>query len=378
VSSAVASGKDEASVKANAGKVMARLSRQGQGPEDPVALANACTAAGATIIYVNLPEKALGPAYLNLGQLTPDPAFTAKVLKAKEWDDKLVKTVLSALGGVTSHQAHDMLGVTFARDGAVTPGGVLQTRRSLLHVGQGLEDVDLTPDVYMPPANLKEFVEQERDFFLGDHDPRLRPRGILFDGPPGTGKTQAAKFIATQWGVSLFRLGATVLNKYVGESEGNLDRALMTASAAAPCVLLIDEVEKFFAGGKGENTGVMRRMMGSLLWYMQENDSRVLVLMTTNDRDAIPPELYRPGRVDHVMEFNGANYEEAQEIAKALIASFTGAEFDPENEACARVMHEVEEAYFVGKKTQEGLLPHVEVAATVRTSVKNLILKQAL
>jgi len=45
--------------------------------------------------------------------------------------------------------------------------------------------------------------------------------------------------------------------------------------------------------------------LGYLLWWLQEHQSKVLVVMTTNDEKKIPPELYRAGRVDEAVEFTG-------------------------------------------------------------------------
>ncbi|MGZ7154090.1 AAA family ATPase, partial [Streptococcus pyogenes] len=71
------------------------------------------------------------------------------------------------------------------------------------------------------------------------------PRGLLLDGPPGTGKTMAAKFIAQKWNVPLFRVDvATTLSRYVGESELRFQQNLAQVSNEAPCIALFDEIEK--------------------------------------------------------------------------------------------------------------------------------------
>ena len=69
------------------------------------------------------------------------------------------------------------------------------------------------------------------------------PRGILLLGVQGCGKSLAAKAVAKDWGLPLLRLEpGRLFDKFIGESEKNLDRALATAERMAPCVLMIDEI----------------------------------------------------------------------------------------------------------------------------------------
>ena len=66
-------------------------------------------------------------------------------------------------------------------------------------------------------------MTKEKAFFLTGDDPRLRPRGLMFDGEPGTGKTSAAKWIAEQFGVPLYR-------QDVGGAKGTATRRLASAT----------------------------------------------------------------------------------------------------------------------------------------------------
>lgn len=69
------------------------------------------------------------------------------------------------------------------------------------------------------------------------------PKGVLLAGPPGTGKSLLAKNVASILNLPLLKLDvASMLGSLVGESEGNIRRALKTAEAIKPCVLWIDEV----------------------------------------------------------------------------------------------------------------------------------------
>ncbi len=123
------------------------------------------------------------------------------------------------------------------------------------------------------------------------------PKGILLAGLPGVGKTLIARAVAAAWNQPLLRLDAGKLfGSLVGESESNLRQALRTAEAVAPCVLLIDEIEKGFgqagAGGGGDG-GTSQRVFGALLTWMQDKKAEVFVVGTSNNLDKLDPALIR-------------------------------------------------------------------------------------
>ncbi len=88
-------------------------------------------------------------------------------------------------------------------------------------------------------------------------------------------------------------------DKYIGETEKNLRKALATADLMAPCVLWIDEIEKGIATGS-EDDGVGRRILGTLLTWMAERKTRVFLVATANDVRRLPPELILKGRIDEL------------------------------------------------------------------------------
>jgi SpoVK/Ycf46/Vps4 family AAA+-type ATPase len=99
----------------------------------------------------------------------------------------------------------------------------------------------------------------------------------------------------------LLRLDPSGLyNKYIGESERNFKRAMETAERMAPVLLWIDELEKAFASGGGEDGGVSQRILGTFLSWMQERTGDVFVIATANDVQRLPPEFLRKGRFDEI------------------------------------------------------------------------------
>jgi MoxR-like ATPase len=144
------------------------------------------------------------------------------------------------------------------------------------------------------------------------------PSGLLLVGVQGCGKSLAAKYVARAWKLPLLKLDAARLyDKYVGETEKNLRRAITTAESLAPVVLWLDEIEKALAPGGGEGDGgVSTRLLGSFLTWLQEKRSDVFVVATANDLSKLPPELLRKGRFDEIFFVDLPKPEEREQILR--------------------------------------------------------------
>ena len=143
------------------------------------------------------------------------------------------------------------------------------------------------------------------------------PRGVLLLGVPGCWKSLSAKAVASEWGLPLLKLDPSNLyNKYIGESESNFKRAMRAAERMAPVVLWIDELEKAFASGGGEDGGVSQRILGSFLSWMQERSSDVFVVATANDIQSLPPEFLRKGRFDEIFFVDLPNGETRVDVLR--------------------------------------------------------------
>jgi hypothetical protein len=240
-------------------------------------------------------------------------------------DEATVDKLLPTLGGCTMKDSVEFIRLTMARDKSLTPEGLMVSRKTAFRGSRGITLVDTSQTHYAPPQGLLEWVEREGPFFLHEEDLRLVPRGLMFGGIPGTGKTEGAKWIAQQWGIPLYRVDiGGMRNKYVGESEQNMTAALSQLDHEEPCVALFDEIEKIFSKGTGSgDSGTTTTMLSQLLWWLAERRSRVLCVMTCNNRNAIPAELYRDGRIDDVVIFNGlSTLDQVSEFAKFVAAGF--------------------------------------------------------
>ena len=146
---------------------------------------------------------------------------------------------------------------------------------------------------------------------------------LIMIGPPGSGKSMMAKFIAGTLGLSLIKLDlGDVLGSLVGESEKNMNKALRLVEALSPCVLWVDEMEKAFAGASG-NGGheVTKRLVGKFLTWMQEKRTSCFVFATANDISQMPPEMFRSGRFDEKFYTFMPTSAECGEIFESIIRS---------------------------------------------------------
>ena len=184
----------------------------------------------------------------------------------------------------------------------------------MIHVKERMEDIgglDVLKDWLKKKARLFTDIKKANDFGV------ITPKGVLIVGMPGCGKSLAAKAASKAFELPLLRLDmGRLMGKYVGESEGNMRRAIALTEASSPCILWIDELEKAFAGISNSGTGseVTMRLFGNFLTWMQEKESMVFVIATANDITKLPPELLRKGRFDEIFYVNLPNKREREKI----------------------------------------------------------------
>lgn len=250
---------------------------------------------------------------------------TATPVKVTLRKDELSQLVQS-LVGLTTDQARQVIARCALEDGELSLSDIsqVQARKAQLLQDGGLLEY-FVPSQEAPAlggfGRLKAWL-QRAEMGFSKEAAALKldaPRGILFVGVQGCGKSLAAKAVAQLWRLPLLRLDAgRLLDKFVGESEKNFRRAIQVAEAMAPSVLWIDEIEKSWSpASSGEmDGGLGRRMLGSFLTWLQEKKKPVFVVATANDVSALPPELLRKGRFDEIFFVDLPDLEERVAIVK--------------------------------------------------------------
>ncbi|MCB9603266.1 MAG: AAA family ATPase [Sandaracinus sp.] len=217
--------------------------------------------------------------------------------------------LLSALHGLTFFDVEKLITRAVIEDGRLDRGDlpkVLDAKRRIVERSGLLE--------YFPHEHrmadvaglgtLKGWLRKRRTAFSEPARAKAfgltPPKGLLLLGVQGCGKSLCAKAVAAEWSLPLVRLDpGNLYQKYFGESERNLRRAIQLAESLAPCVLWIDEIEKGL--GRGDNDGgTSQRVFGTFLAWLQEKKESVFVIATANDISDLPPELLRKGRFDEI------------------------------------------------------------------------------
>ena len=133
------------------------------------------------------------------------------------------------------------------------------------------------------------------------------PKGILFHGKPGTGKTLMARAMAGEAGVPFYAVsGSDFVQMYVGVGAARVRELFKKARAAGRGVIFIDEID---ALGKKRSDGIngndeREQTLNALLTEMQgfSDTTGIVVVAATNRPDTLDEALMRPGRFDRRVE----------------------------------------------------------------------------
>lgn len=148
------------------------------------------------------------------------------------------------------------------------------------------------------------------------------PKGLLYTGPPGTGKTHFARCLSGEAGINFVELKMSmILDKWVGESEKRFDKALTCIKSIAPVGVFIDEIDQAFSRGENDSNSVSRNLFGMFLTVLSDpaNRGKIIWIGAANYPNRIDEALKRTGRFDKKMPFLPPNTEDRIKVMKIYL-----------------------------------------------------------
>lgn len=313
---------------------------------------------GATCVVLN--PKTPSILVFDAGVMPTPVKFLRTYLESFAPPEKM-GPIVQSVAGLALKDAQNLIQLTMASTGSISPADIRKMRMLIDGQTPGLEMVPTDYGFYVLPKVMEDWLALNDKYFLDPKVPeKLVPRGIMAVGAPGTGKSTLSQVIAKHWSVPLFRLDiGGSLTRWLGESESKVARNLQLIEMNAPCVVLLDEVEKLFTGTGNE--GSVSRILSQILWWLQYRKGRIIVVMTSNDLTHVPKELYRPGRIDRVVEIQKLSLTEAKTFAFGAYKSILDV---------APTMYRTKVLRDALDKTGKGTFAHAEVLEFVVDLIK--------
>jgi hypothetical protein len=157
-----------------------------------------------------------------------------------------------------------------------------------------------TLDDYYGQESLKKWLRQDVALWRAN-DLKALPMGYLLSGPIGTGKTFLVECLAGEADAPVVKLN-NFREKWVGSSEGNLEKIFRLMRALGRCIVFIDEADQTLGrrnSGDGDG-GLSGRLYSMIAQAMSDTSNRgkVVWVLASSRPDLIEADLKRPGRID--------------------------------------------------------------------------------
>jgi hypothetical protein len=253
------------------------------------------SSAQTTRMRVALPDaKALEAALVILQRQSPR-AFAA---------DAKLPELAGAMAGVTISSLESLVKVRHHEGKPIGDSDLARMKKELVErdsagLVEFIEAKRTLADYHGQEA-LKTWLRQDIALWRSG-DLKALPMGYLLCGPVGTGKTFLVECLAGEAGVPVVKL-KNFRDRWVGSSEGNLEKIFRLVRALGRCMVFIDEADQTLGkrdSGSGDS-GLSGRIYSMIAQEMSDsgNRGRVLWLLASSRPDLIEVDLKRPGRVD--------------------------------------------------------------------------------
>ncbi len=281
------------------------------------------------------PQVAFNPRVARVRVPLPEPAQLERALAQLRLDHPAAFTAggdaeaAQALSGVSISALQSLVKIRQHEGRQLAAADWVQAKKQLVEGdASGLvEFVDSKKTLahYHAQDALKVWLRQDMALWRAG-DVRALPMGYLFCGPVGTGKTYLVECLAGEAGVPVLKL-KNFRDRWVGSSEGNLEKIFRLIRALGRCIVFIDEADQSLGkrdSGSGDS-GLSGRLYSMIAQEMSDsgNRGRVMWILASSRPDLIEVDLKRPGRIDvKVPLLPTTTQPESAALVNALLGRF--------------------------------------------------------
>lgn len=166
-----------------------------------------------------------------------------------------------------------------------------------------LSDVIGLDDVLIDIIEIINYLKHKKTY---DKMGATMPKGILLEGPPGTGKTMIARALACETDCTfLYASASSFVEMHVGVGARRIRDLFEQARASKPVIIFIDELDAIGAVSRDAGANEeYRQTLNELLCQLDgfEELSEVIVLAATNNAKSLDAALKRSGRFDRIIK----------------------------------------------------------------------------
>ena len=238
-------------------------------------------------------------------------------------DDDSAYVLARALQGLTFNESLHAIRRATARGKTLSTGIIpvlLEEKRLLINKTGLIEYIPGTISLSELGGldNLKRWLQERRKLFQQRESisQEIIPKGVLMMGISGCGKSLSVKVIADSFELPLYRIDMIQIFSASTNPERAFVDACKTMEEIAPAVLWFDEIETSISSNSAEASGMLGRIFGFFLTWMQEKAPGLFVAATANRIDLLPAEMLRKGRFDQVFFIDLPTPAERVEILK--------------------------------------------------------------
>lgn len=244
-------------------------------------------------------------------------------------DDDAFYSVALQVAAQAARQGHHRLAADLK---AAVQNSRAERPRSITSIAQPRGDLSDLVIASHPTVSLKDLVlpqglsahvrrilnEQRQRKNLLDHgfEPAHR---LLFEGPPGTGKTMTAAVLSHELSLPLLTIRLdSLMSKFMGETASKL-RLIFEAAETQRAVYLFDEFDALGGDRAGNDVGEARRILNSFLVFLENSSSESLIIAATNHRAILDKALFR--RFDMVLDYALPDPQQASAVMRTRLGS---------------------------------------------------------